>query len=628
MKRHRRDDAINIKCGSNNVGNNESRALLQLRLPLFFSFWFLVFLFYSELGLTRGNGGNFLAGNKNMTNSSVCDNKPCNSEGSEFGDGNKSDYVNGVVLKFNVSVASNGSDVHDYLHTNSGYSLRGTSELEEAVWIFLGHPTLVCGIQPQEQRKQKAVEQLKIGKNHSSYLNLDEFRNITKQKSAVVATTRLDNITHRLEPDGTEYNYASAAKGAKVVAHNKEAKGASNILGKDHDKYLRNPCSVGGKFVVIELAEETLVDAVKIANFEHYSSNFKEFELSGSLVYPTESWSPIGKFVAANVKHTQTFKLPEPKWVRYLKLNLFSHYGSEFYCTLSVVEVYGIDAIERMLEDFIVAAGEPATNKLPHLNSTAMPSLLLDPGSGNKKMVGEVQSVIEAASKGIEGINEGQKPNTDALKNPTGHIPDPVTGVRQPSNGRIHADAVLKILMQKVRSLEINLSVLEEYIKELNRREGDLLPELEKELSRYSMLLEKSKGDVKDLLEWKEIMEKGVTDIESWKTIVSSRMDALARENSMLRLDIEKIVKDQVSLENEEIALLLVSVCFGLLAIIKLVSERVLINYGASPSGEVRRASRGWILMLVSTGLRGPAVRRNSRADRHVCHLQCREKTE
>ena len=29
--------------------------------------------------------------------------------------------------------------------------------------------------------------------------------------------------------------------------------------------------------------------------------------------------------------------------------------------------------------------------------------------------------------------------------------------------------------------------------------------------------------------------EKGVTDIESWKTIVSSRMDALARENSMLR---------------------------------------------------------------------------------------------
>ncbi|KAH0976541.1 hypothetical protein GBA52_026260 [Prunus armeniaca] len=39
-------------------------------------------------------------------------------------------------------------------------------------------------------------------------------------------------------PGGAEYNYASAAKGAKVLAFNKEAKGASNILGRDKDKPL------------------------------------------------------------------------------------------------------------------------------------------------------------------------------------------------------------------------------------------------------------------------------------------------------------------------------------------------------------------------------------------------------
>ncbi|GFS38104.1 galactose-binding protein [Actinidia rufa] len=539
-----------------------------------------------------------------MTNSSVSDDNLHNSSYSHVEDGNNS-YINRVLMEFNLSVTVNDSDVCDNHLANPEDSFRGTSELEEAVWSFLGYPALECGIQPEEQPKQKTVEQLQIGRTHSAYLNLDEFRNITRQEKGGSAASRLVNITHRLEPDGTKYNYASAAKNAKVVAHNKEAKGANNILGKDHDKYLRNPCSVGGKFVIIELEEETLVDMVKIANFEHYSSNFKEFELSGSLIYPTEAWPPLGKFVAANVKHAQSFKLPEPKWVRYLKLKLLSHYGSEFYCTLSVVEVYGVDAIERMLEDLIVASGDSATNKLPDPNSTALPSLIPEPGPSEQKIGVEVKNVIEAASKVIEGIDEDQKPNIDVLKNQeaTSNIPDPVMEVRQQPNGRIHADAVLKILMQKVRSLEINLSMLEEYIKELNRRQGDVLPELEEELTRYSKLLEKSKTDIKDLFEWKKNMEKGVTDLESWKAVVSSRMDALVRENGMLSLDVEKVVSDQASLEKKEIAVLTVSFCFAFLAIVKLVSELVLMVFGASLSDKVHRPSLGWILILVSSGM-------------------------
>jgi hypothetical protein len=85
-------------------------------------------------------------------------------------------------------------------------------------------------------------------------------------------------------------------------------------------------------------------------------------------------------------------------------------------------------------------------------------------------------------------------------------IPDPVVEVRQQPSGRIPGDTVLKILMQKVRSLELNLSVLEEYVKELNRRQGDVLPELDKELVRILSLLEKSRGEIKDLLGWKESM--------------------------------------------------------------------------------------------------------------------------
>ncbi|KAG6605588.1 SUN domain-containing protein 4, partial [Cucurbita argyrosperma subsp. sororia] len=83
-------------------------------------------------------------------------------------------------------------------------------------------------------------------------------------------------------------------------------------------------------------------------------------------------------------------------------------------------------------------------------------------------------------------------------------FPNPVIEARQQLNGRLPGDTVLKILMQKMRSLETKLSVLEDYIKELNRRQGKLLPDLEKKMARMSLLLENTKLVVKDLMVWKE----------------------------------------------------------------------------------------------------------------------------
>lgn len=375
------------------------------------------------------------------------------------------------------------------------------------VWKVLGYKPLVCELKQKEGSRDKR-ELPDVKTCHSTYLKFDKFRNITRQEKALETSNQLANITHRLELDGTEYNYASAMKGAKVVAHNKEAKGASNILGKDHDKYLRNPCSVRDKFVVIELAEETLVDAVKIANFEHYSSNFKQFELSGSLNYPTQVWSPLGSFVAGNVKHIQPFKLPEPKWVRYLKLNLLSHYGSGFYCTLSVVEVYGVDAIKRMLEDLFVASEEAVPAKLPMPELTTAPSSKQEVDSVDGKKNGEAQVGAATATSAAEKVEDTRKLNEDVTKESMSmaKIPDPLVEVRQQSAGRMPGDTVLKILMQKVKLLEQNLCMLEEYIRELNRRQGDALSELDKELTRISLLLEKSKEETRDLMAWKEIM--------------------------------------------------------------------------------------------------------------------------
>ena len=223
---------------------------------------------------------------------------------------------------------------------------------------------------------------------------LDEFKSKAISYKSKSATGQAGNVIHRVEPGGAEYNYASASKGAKVLASNKESKGASIILGKDKDKYLRNPCSTEEKFVVIELSEETLVATIEIANSEHYSSNPKEIELLGSLVFPTDDWVKLGNFTASNVKHAQRFALDEPKWVRYLKLNLLSHYGTEFYCTLSVVEVYGVDAVERMLEDLISVQENPFAPEEITVEKKLVPSQP-EPAEGSdlyQKLVSETES--------------------------------------------------------------------------------------------------------------------------------------------------------------------------------------------------------------------------------------------
>ncbi|KAI9108393.1 hypothetical protein K1719_020584 [Acacia pycnantha] len=529
-----------------NHKDNNMRSFYELSLSLLLPLWCFLFLFYSKPGLC---------------------------------------HANEALFELSVSSSTDKPRSSNQKPADPIYSLPETTTLEQVFLKVLGNSALVCNLQPLEDIKL-GPEQASDVKDHPSFLDYDEFQNATGQREGTMKPKLLNN-TRRLEPDGSEFNFASESKGAKVVAYNKEAKGASNIIGKDYDKYLRSPCSVAGKFVVIELVEETLVDSVKIANFEHYSSNFKKFELSGCLSYPCESWDLLGNFVAANVKQAQIFTLPEPKWVRYLNLSLLSHYGSEFYCTLSVLEVYGINAIERMLEDLIVATGPPVPSKLPEHNSSDVPALKLESGQIDRK-----GKEIESEKDGMASetlSNDTQKLEEGVIKNPVvvnkiPQLPDPVIEFKQ-LNGRVAGDVVLKILMQKVKSMELNLSGLEELIKELNRRQSEAIPNLEKELYRLSEYIEKSKLEIEDLRQRNTNAEKGVTEVESWKDAILSQVNALVRENSMLRLDVQKIASDQANLESKELAVLVCNPIHSL--VLKLVircRSNSILNHAVSNS--------------------------------------------
>uniref|UniRef100_A0A5B6YMN7 SUN domain-containing protein n=1 Tax=Davidia involucrata TaxID=16924 RepID=A0A5B6YMN7_DAVIN len=422
---------------------------------------------------------------------------------------------------------------------------------------------------------------------------LDEFKSKAFNSKSRPVPGQPGSIIHRMEPGGPEYNYASASKGAKVLAYNKEAKGASNVLSGDKDKYLRNPCSAEDKFVAIELSEETLVDTIEIANFEHYSSKLKDFELLGSSVYPTDTWLKLGNFTAGNVKHAQRFVLQEPKWVKYLKLNLLSHYGLEFYCTLSVVEVYGVDAVERMLEDLISVQDNPFVSKEPNGEHKPLFSqpVSTDSDEFHQSIVPEAESVhvLENSDvkRGVTNIN----------------VPDPVEEVRHQQIGRMPGDSVLKILMQKVRYLDLSLSVLERYLEELNTRYGNIFKEFDKEIGEKDVLLEKIRSDTRSLSDSREVMTKEVGDLVAWKSLVSMQLDSILRDNTVLRLEVAKVRENQMHMENKGITVFLVCLTFGSLALVRLFIDMVLSVYRSDKSRKFCSTDSSWLFLLLSCSI-------------------------
>ncbi|KAG9144818.1 hypothetical protein Leryth_024198 [Lithospermum erythrorhizon] len=551
--------------------NKSNKSFHKLQIPLVFSVWCIFLLFH-------GIQGELQAFNETEEISSDCSNGLCDNKLVPVEEARNQENTRPIFVEVNLSVFINDSVVNDNNSAKLEYSIWGTSPAQDIISSIMNYTALVCKVPAYGKHKLYKDEDIKNVRMHLTYPDLDEFRNITSQEKELREPVQLVNtrITQRLEPDGKKYNYASAAKGAKLVDHNKEAKGASNILGKDHDKYLINPCSAEGKYFVIELVGETLVDAVTLANFEHHSSNFREFELYGSLTYPTETWNLLGHFVAANGKNVQCFELPEPKWLRYLKVRLISHYGSEFYCTLSVVEVYGVDAIEQMLEDLIVTSVH-RDSQTAEVKANLTLSLPKTPIRVSENETKDSINVVDGSNKELENLNEGRKLNGDALKQPltTSSTPEPSAKVRPLSNSRMHSDAAIRVLLQKVKTMEQNLSVLEEYIKQLNKRQGDFLPELAKELSEFSVILEDSKSQIID-----------IADLESWRAHVLTQLEWVVRQNGMLRLDVENIVTQQARLANREFALVAVGFSFACISIARLVLGKAFTT----------KTSDGWVV--------------------------------
>ena len=176
------------------------------------------------------------------------------------------------------------------------------------------------------------------------------------------ATSALAELKHR-------WNYASLDCAAMMHQANPLAKFAHAILSEKKDKYMLSPCPQSAthpgdresrpaqQFVVIELCQQIRVDTIVLANLEFFSSMFKVFtvRVARSLHAPPDEWHTLGMFHARNARGFQVFQVSDAplSYFRFLRIDFLEHYGTEYYCPVSLLRVYGRNEREDADDDIL-----------------------------------------------------------------------------------------------------------------------------------------------------------------------------------------------------------------------------------------------------------------------------------
>ncbi|XP_034169297.2 SUN domain-containing ossification factor isoform X1 [Pangasianodon hypophthalmus] len=218
-------------------------------------------------------------------------------------------------------------------------------------------------------------------------------------------------------------NYASVECGAKILAANSEAKSTSAILMENMDLYMLNPCS-NKIWFVIELCEPIQVKQLDIANFELFSSTPKDFLVSISDRYPTNKWIKLGTFHARDERTVQSFPLDEQMYakyvkmfIKYIKVELLSHFGSEHFCPLSLIRVFGTSMVEEYDE---IADSQYPSERVEYLDEDYdlhfidyPPGYLPSEDKASKNLLGSATNAILTMVNNIAANVLGGKPELE-----------------------------------------------------------------------------------------------------------------------------------------------------------------------------------------------------------------------
>ncbi|CAN6607333.1 uncharacterized protein Slp1p [Trichomonascus vanleenenianus] len=331
------------------------------------------------------------------------------------------------------------------------------------------------------------------------------------------------------------FNYASFDCAATIMKTNRDTKGASNILSENKDTYMLNECTAENKFVILELCNDILVDTVSIANYEFFSSMFRNIRISVADRFPPskDGWKVLGEFEAVGVRDIQHFHIKNPLiWARYLQIEFLSHWGHEFYCPVSVVRVHGTTMMDEYKSEEKTkhrprraqSAAEPSantnTNNTASKPTTIVPNKVNVNGQKNQSCIVGKKNDSEAIPTTEEACNpapsESEQPASSPDMTPnetTDMLYSSVSFVKEVSplvfnescswNEYIHIeprgnytvpgeeeepyafeqktqDSVYQTIMKRLRLLESNATLSLQYIEEQSQNLRELLYKIEK----------------------------------------------------------------------------------------------------------------------------------------------------
>lgn len=233
---------------------------------------------------------------------------------------------------------------------------------------------------------------------------------VEKEKT-VTTHTSTNGAAHQVKKAQKNFNnYASVECGAKILGANPEAKSTSSILKENMDLYMLNPCS-NKIWFIIELCEPIQVKQLDIANFELFSSTPKEFLVSISDRYPTNKWLKLGTFHARDERTVQSFPLDEhlyAKYVKmftkYIKVELVSHFGSEHFCPLSLIRVFGTSMVEEYEE-----IADPSERLEEQDDDMDYPAGHVPADGDSKNLIGSAKDAIFSIVKDIAVVLGGSE---------------------------------------------------------------------------------------------------------------------------------------------------------------------------------------------------------------------------
>ncbi|XP_070602948.1 SUN domain-containing ossification factor isoform X2 [Erythrolamprus reginae] len=317
-----------------------------------------------------------------------------------------------------------------------------------------------------------------------------------KSQSMHLSSNGGQHITKKVQKNRN--NYASVECGAKILAANPEAKSTSAILIENMDLYMLNPCSTKIWFVV-ELCEPIQVKQLDIANHELFSSTPKDFLVSISDRYPTSKWVKLGTFHARDERNVQSFPLDEQMYakyakmfIKYIKVELVSHFGSEHFCPLSLIRVFGTSMVEEYEE---IADSQYHSEKQELFDEDYDYPLDYDmrEEKSSKNILGSATNAIlnmvniaanilgaKTEEDTTEQGNKNVSENTTATSSERPKLPEPTTVPSLELSSKIPATES-EILVLEITGERPIVQLVHEYEEEVSQSTVTLLPSDEQE---------------------------------------------------------------------------------------------------------------------------------------------------